>query len=111
MEQRTFLCWYEHDVRQRRRIERTFIENGANHKLQSPAGPVKVASRESRSEMPPGPSRTGTKGYNPPAKVAFMPAMKSDLLADMRQVNVSFGVAIAKGDKFFAKSVHERVER
>ena len=71
-----------------------------------------VASQESRSEMFPGPSRTGTKGYNPTAKFAFMPAMRSDLLADMRQANVPFGgSAVAKGDNVFTKSVHERVER
>ena len=61
--------------------------------------------------MPPGPSRTGKKGNDPSARVAFIPAMRSDLLADMRQANVSFGAAVAQEDTFFAKSVHERVER
>jgi len=60
--------------------------------------------------MPPGPSSMGMKGNDPLAKVEFMPARRSDLLADMRQANVSSDVAVAQEDTFFAKSVHERVE-
>ena len=76
--------------------------------------PVPCDSRfaEESLRMPPGPSRTETREYNPPAKVAFMPVTRSDLQADMRQANVSFGgAAVAHEDTFFAKSVHERVER
>lgn len=50
------------------------------------------------------------KGNDPLAKVEFMPARISNLLADMRQANVSFDVAVAQEDTFFAKSVHSRVE-
>ena len=50
------------------------------------------------------------KGNDPLATAEFIPARISDLLADMRQANVSFDVAVAQDDTFFAKSVHERVE-
>jgi hypothetical protein len=51
------------------------------------------------------------KGKDPLAKVEFMAARISNLLADMRQANVSFDAAVAQEDTFFAKSVHSRVER
>ena len=41
------------------------------------------------------------------AKLAFKAAGKSDELADMRQENVLFGVAVAQDGTLFAKSIQE----
>jgi hypothetical protein len=61
--------------------------------------------------MPPGPSRTGRKGYGSMAKLAFMAARISDSLADMRQENVLFIDAVAQGGMLFVKSIQEGVLR
>jgi hypothetical protein len=50
---------------------------------------------------------TGWNGYVWKAKLAFRAAGKSDELADMRQENVLFGVAVAQDDTLFAKSIQE----
>jgi len=57
--------------------------------------------------MPPGPSKTGRNGNGPIAKLAFKAVGKSDELADMRQENVLFGVAVAQDGTLFAKSIQD----
>ena len=57
--------------------------------------------------MPPGPSRTGTKGEVSIAKLGIMAARISDELADMRQANVSSGDAVAQDGTLVAKSIQE----
>jgi hypothetical protein len=63
--------------------------------------------------MPLLPSRTGLKGNSSIAIPAFMPATRSDELADRRQENVLSGdsVGAVHGFVLFAKSIQEGIAR